>query len=96
MFDYRLFISKFFVKAVCILLVSFSLIHFHKSSPTLLYGIYQRWARIRTGSDWIRTEVIFWPDQVWIGLQFFENWRIRAGSDWEIFCCFNAWTYQIL
>jgi len=31
---------NFFVKAVCISLVSFSLIHFHKSSPTLLHGIY--------------------------------------------------------
>jgi len=40
MFDCRLFISNFFLKAVCILLVSFSLIHFHKSSPTLLHGIY--------------------------------------------------------
>ena len=29
MFDCRLFISKFFVKAVCHLLVSFNLIHFH-------------------------------------------------------------------
>ena len=36
MFDYRLFISKFFVKAVCISLVSFPLSHFNKSSPTLL------------------------------------------------------------
>jgi len=39
MFEYRLFISNFFVKAGFILLVSFSLIHFHKSSPTLLHGI---------------------------------------------------------
>jgi len=30
----------FFVKTVRILLVSFSLIHFHKSSPTLLQCIY--------------------------------------------------------
>jgi len=30
--------SHFFVKAVCNLLVSFSLIHFHKSSSTLLHG----------------------------------------------------------
>jgi len=29
-----------FVKTICILLVSFSLIHFHKSSTTLLHGIY--------------------------------------------------------
>jgi len=34
--DWRLFISPFFVKAVCILLVSFTLSHFHKSTPTLL------------------------------------------------------------
>jgi len=35
-FDWRLFISKIFVKAVWILLVSFILSHFHKSSQTLL------------------------------------------------------------
>jgi len=40
MFDCRLFMPKFFVKTVCILLVSFSLIYSHKSSPTLLHGIY--------------------------------------------------------
>ena len=32
---------------------------------------YQRWARIRTGSDWIRTEANFWPDQDWIRLTKF-------------------------
>jgi len=36
MFVGRLYISKFFVKAVGILLVSFTLSHFHKFSPTLL------------------------------------------------------------
>jgi len=40
MFNCRLFISNFFVKAVCNLLVYFSLIHFRMSSPTLLHGIY--------------------------------------------------------
>jgi len=35
-FDWRLFISKFFVKAVCILLVFFTLSQFHKSSLTLM------------------------------------------------------------
>jgi len=29
----------------------------------------QRWARISTGSDWSQ----FWPDQDWIGLQFFSK-----------------------
>jgi len=40
-------------------------------------------------------------DQDWIGLDqdwsqfgsdcnFFQNWRIRTGSDWENFCCFNV------
>jgi len=28
--------------------------------------------------------------QDWIGQQFFQNWRIRIGSDWEIFCCFDV------
>jgi len=36
--------------------------------------LLQRWARIRTGSD----------------CNFFENWRIRTGSDWENFCYFNV------
>ena len=35
--DCRLFISKSFAKAVCILLVSFTISHFHKSSQTLLH-----------------------------------------------------------
>jgi len=39
----------------------------------LLAG-YQRWARIRTGSD----------------CNFFEDWRIRTGSDWEYTFCFNV------
>ena len=39
-FECRLFISKLFVKVVWILLVSFALSHFHKSSPTLLQEIY--------------------------------------------------------
>jgi len=32
----------------------------------------------------------FWPDQDWVGLQYFWSWRIRTGSDWEKFCCFNV------
>jgi len=35
---------------------------------------HQRWARIRTWSDY----------------NFFENLRIKTGSDWENFCCFNV------
>jgi len=34
--------------------------------------------------DWSQ----FWPDQDWIGLQIFFNWRIRTGSDWE-----NLWLF---
>jgi len=44
----------------------------------------QHW--IGLDQDWSQ----FWPDQDWIGLQFFENWRIRTGSDWENFCRFNV------
>jgi len=25
-----------------------------------------------------------------IGLHFFENWRLRTGSDWKKFCWFNV------
>ena len=32
----------------------------------------------------------FWLDQYCVELQFFENWRIRTGSDWENFCYFNV------
>jgi len=45
------------------------------------------------GQDWIGLDQNwsqFWPDQDWIGLHFFENWRIRTGSDWENFCCFDV------
>jgi len=38
------------------------------------YASQQRWVRIRTGSD----------------CNFFENWRVRTGSDWENFCCFHV------
>jgi len=40
---------------------------------------HQRWARIRTGSDWSPDWRQFWPDQDWIGLQFF--WKL-ADQDW--------------
>jgi len=62
------------------------------SKTRILYttGVHQRWARIRTGSDWIRTEANY--DRIRIGsdCNFFQNWRIRTGSDWENFCCFHV------
>ena len=39
-FAHTLFRSKFFFKAVSVLLLSFALSHFHKSSPTFLQEIY--------------------------------------------------------
>ena len=48
----------------------------------------QRWAWIRTGSDWIRTEANFGWIRTGSDCNFFENWRIRTGSDWESFLCF--------
>jgi len=50
----------------------------------------QRWERVRTGSDWFRTEANFGRIRIGSDCIFFENWRIRAGSDWENFCCFNV------
>ena len=44
----------------------------------------------RTGSDWIRTETTFCRIRTGSDCYFFENGRIRTGSDWEIFCCFNV------
>jgi len=43
--------------------------------PDVKHDLYQRWARIRTRSDWSE----FWQDQDWIGLQFF---RKLADQDW--------------
>ena len=34
-------------------------------------------------------------DQDWIGLNFFQNWWIRTGSDWENFCYFDALILKI-
>ena len=51
---------------------------------------YQRWARIRTGWDWIKTEANFCQIRTWSDCNFFENWRMRSGLDWENFCCFNV------
>ena len=51
---------------------------------------WQRWARIRTGSDWIRTEANFGWIRTGSDCNFFENWRIRTGSDWENFSCFDV------
>ena len=49
----------------------------HSSQSIVIRStLSQRWARIRTGSDWIRTVANFG--------------RIRTGSDWEYFCCFNV------
>jgi len=48
----------------------------------------QRWAQIRTGSDWIRTEANFGQIRTGTDCNFFENWQIRTGSDWENFYCF--------
>ena len=46
--------------------------------------------RIRTGSDWIRTEVNFGRIRTGSDYDFFEIWQIRTESDWENFCCFNV------
>jgi len=43
----------------------------------------QTWARIRT-------EVDFGRIRTGSDCNFFQNWRIRTGSDWENFCCFNV------
>jgi len=57
MFDCRLFMFNFFVKTVCILLVSFGLIHFHKSSPTLLHAIYLLVFRMPSKWKWPETNI---------------------------------------
>jgi len=52
--------------------------------------VKQTWARIRTGSDWIRTEANFCRIRTGSDCNFFKNWRIRTGSNCENFCCFNV------
>jgi len=59
--------------------------------PLWTEGVYQRWARIRTGSG-------LKPILAGSGMDrtaFFFNWRIRIGSDWEHFCCFNVTILKI-
>jgi len=46
-----------------------------------LRAIAQRLARIRTGSDWIRTESNFGRIRTGSDCNFFENCRIRTGSN---------------
>ena len=56
------------------------------SNPSLVKcgdHVIQRWARIRTGSDWIRTETNFGLIRTGSDCNFFENWWIRTGSDWK-------------
>jgi len=50
----------------------------------------QKWVPIRTGSDWIRTEANFGRIMTGSDCNFFDNWRIRTGSDWENIFCFNV------
>jgi len=50
----------------------------------------QRWSRIRIGSDWIRTEANFGRIRTGSDCNFFQNWPIRTGSEWENICCFNV------
>ena len=62
------------------------------SNPSLVKcgdHVIQRWARIRTGSDWIRTETNFGRSRTGSDRNFFGSWRIRTGSDCENFCCFD-------
>jgi len=44
----------------------------------------------RSGSDWIRTEANFGPSRTGSDCNLFQNWRIRTGTDWENFYCFNV------
>jgi len=54
---------------------------------------HQRWARIRTGSDWIRTEANFGRIRTGWEYYFFEIWRISdefvLRSQHETFLCFG-------
>jgi len=56
----------------------------------LTSGRQQRCARIRTGSDWITTEANFGRIRTGSDCNFFENWRIRTGSEWKNVCCFDV------
>jgi len=53
--------------------------------------IYWRWARIRTGSEWIRTEGNFGRIRTRSDCNLF-NWRSRTGGldRTEKICCFDV------
>jgi len=62
----------------------------HRTTVTGCFTYLPRWALIRTGSDWIRTEANFGWNRTGSDNYFFEIWGTRTGSDWEFFCCFNV------
>ena len=57
--------------------------------PLLLQALAEM-STDRIGSDWIRTEANFGRIRTGSYCNFFENWRIRIGSDWENIFCFNV------
>ena len=64
---------------------------FRKKLNRIRYGYpNHRRARIRVGSDWIRTETNFGRIRTGSDSNFFHNWGIRTGSDWEDVCYFNV------
>jgi len=82
-FDCRSFISKIFVKEVCILLASFTLSHFHKSNPTLL--------QVFQPSVGVTLNVRFTTNGMWvkntnhIHAARTSNDKVRAACD---LCCY--------
>ena len=58
-------------------------IKFQEKAHSLTTGGQQRWARIRTETNFFRI-------RSGLDCNFFEKWQIRTWSDWENFCCFNV------
>jgi len=53
-------------------------------------------SEMSTDQYWIRTEANFGRIRTGSDCNFFQNWRIRTGSDWENFCCFDVIILKIL
>jgi len=52
-------------------------------------------SREKHGQDWIRTEANFGRIRTGLDCNFFENWRIGTGSDWENFVVWCDYSNRI-
>jgi len=70
--------SAFLIRNQLIMWIAWRFAIFHQQ---------KRWALIRTGSEWIKIEDDFGRIRTASVWNFFENCRVKTGSDWENICC---------